>query len=143
MKKYNLELTEKQLHAVLEATDLLQRIQLGQWTEIEKSLPLAESISYEDIQLIGEILSKYMLYGFNGIGSCLGIGNSSLPNNNGILYDLYCVIRHKLSWESAVEKGIIENENSERKWPEMIGVSYDSPMKWGDEPLAKIERIES
>jgi hypothetical protein len=41
--------------------------------------------------------------------------------------------------ERAVEQGIIENENVSRN--EMpITVDFDLPMKWGNEPLAKMER---
>jgi hypothetical protein len=46
-----------------------------------------------------------------------------------------------LSWERAVEEGVIESENSPRKWSEMMGVSFDSPMKRSNEPLAKLERL--
>jgi hypothetical protein len=144
-KTYTLTITEKQAQAIQEATDLLQRVQLGQWREIEDYLPLRYPVDYtnlhEDMRLIGQILSRYMVDGIDGGASSLGIGHPSLPENNGILYDLHCVIRHKLSWERAVEQGVVESEDSERKWPEMMTVNYDPPMKWGDEPLAKMERV--
>jgi hypothetical protein len=145
MKTYNLTITEKQAWALQEATDLLQRVQLGQWKEIQDNLPLQKPIDYEefhqDMRIIGAILSKHMIDGIDGGASSLGIGNKNLPESNGILYDLHCVIRHKLSWERAVEQNVIESEDSERKWPEMMGVNFDPPMKWGTEPLAKIERV--
>jgi hypothetical protein len=145
MKTYNLTITEKQAWALQEATDLLQRVQLGQWKEIQDNLPLQKPIDYEefhqDMRIIGAILSKHMIGGIDGGASSLGIGNKNLPESNGILYDLHCVIRHKLSWERAVEQNVIESEDSERKWPEMMGVNFDPPMKWGTEPLAKIERV--
>jgi hypothetical protein len=146
-KLYNLTITEKQAIALVEATDLLQRIQLGQWREIEDNLPLQKSVDYKelhnDFKIIGILLSKHMICNIDGYASSLGIGNKNLPESNGILYDLHCVIRHKLSWERAVEQGIIESEDSERKWPEMLGVNYDPPMKWGNEPLAKIQRVDT
>lgn len=144
-KTYTLTITEKQARVLQEATDLLQRVQLGQWREIEDNLPLKKPVDYEelrnDFQIIGAILSKHMINNVDGYSSSLGIGNENLPESNGILYDLHCVIRHKLSWERAVEEGIIESETSERKWPEMMTVNYDPPMKWGTEPFAKMERI--
>jgi hypothetical protein len=144
-KTYTLTITEKQAWALQEATNLLQRVQLGQWREIEDNLPLKKPVDYEelrnDLQIIGALLSKHMVNNIDGYASSLGIGNQNLPESNGILYDLHCVIRHKLSWERAVEQNIIESEDSKRKWPEMIGVNYDPPMKWGNEPLAKMERI--
>lgn len=144
-KTYTLTITEKQAWALQEATDLLQRVQLGQWREIEDNLPLQKPIDYEglrnDFQIIGAILSKHMISNIDGYASSLGIGNENLPESNGILYDLHCVIRNKLSWERAVEQNIIESEDSPRKWPEMMGVNFDSPHRWGNEPLAKMERI--
>jgi hypothetical protein len=144
-KTYTLTITEKQARALQEATDLLQRVQLGQWREIQDNLPLKKSIDYQelhdDFQIIGALLSKHMINNIDGYFSSLGIGNENLPESNGILYDLHCAIRHKLSWERAVENGVIESENSPRKWPEMMTVNYDPPMKWSNEPLVKIERM--
>lgn len=144
-KKYTLTITEKQARALMDACELLQRIQLGQWEEIIDWMPLKKPTDYEqlheDRRTIGEILSKHMISEVDGYGSSLGIGHPDLPENNGILYDLKCVIRNKLAWERAVEEGIIEGESSPRKWPEMITVDFDPPMKWGKEPLAKMERV--
>jgi hypothetical protein len=144
MKTYNLTITEKQARALVNATDLLQRVQLGQWREIQDSLPLQKPIDYaefhQDMKIIGAILSKHMIGGIDGGASSLGIGNKNLPESNGILYDLHQVIRRKLAVERAVEQGIIENENVSRN--EMpITVDFDLPMKWGTEPLAKLERV--
>jgi hypothetical protein len=144
MKTYNLTITEKQARALVDATDLLQRVQLGQWREIQDNLPLQKPIDYEelhqDMSLIGAILSKHMIDGIDGGASSLGVGHPDLPESNGILYDLHRVIRRKLSVERAVEQGIIENENVSRN--EMpITVDFDIPMKWGTEPLAQIERV--
>lgn len=143
-KFYVLELTKEQLKALQWATDILQRIQLGQWREITDWLPLKKPIDYEELhkdqQIIGNILSKHMIDGIDGSFSSLGIGHPDLPENNSILYDIYCVIRNKLALEWAVEEGIIENENSPRKWPEMMTVDFDPPYKWSDQPLPKLLR---
>ncbi len=143
-KTYTLTITEKQARALMDATDLLQRIQLGQVREIEDNLPLKKPIDYEqfhnDMRLIGSILSQHMIDNIDGNASSLGIGHPSLPESNGILYDLHCVIRRKLAVERAVENGIIENENVSRN--EMpITVDFDTPHKWSLEPLAKMERV--
>jgi len=144
-KLYNLQLTEKQLLLLAEAANLMQRVQLGQWREIEDNLPLQRPIDYEqlhkDFIVIGEILSSHLIDGIDGRFSSLGIGSNNLPKSNSILYDLRTTIEHKVSWERAVEQGIIESESSPRKWPEMMTVNFDPPMKWSDEPLPKITRI--
>jgi hypothetical protein len=145
VKTYNLTITEKQARALMDATDLLQRIQLGQVREIEDNLPLKKPIDYDefhkDMKIIGAILSKHMIGEIDGNSSSLGVGHQDLPESNGILYDLHRVIRRKLSVERAVEQGIIENENvSRNQMP--ITVNFDTVMKWGTEPLAKIERVQ-
>jgi len=144
MKTYTLTITEKQARALEDATDLLQRVQLGQWREIQDNLPLKKPIDYEelhsDMRIIGAILSKHMIDNIDGGASSLGVGHPDLPESNGILYDLHRVIRRKLSVERAVENGIIENENVSRN--EMpITVDFDTIMMWGTEPLAKLERV--
>jgi hypothetical protein len=144
-KTYNLQITEKQAQALLYATDLLQRIELGQWEEIIDWMPLKKPIDYgqlhEDKRTIGTILAKHLVDDAVSVYGCsLGIGHPDLPKNNGVLYDLHCVIRRKLAIERAVEEGTIENENVSRsKMP--ITVDFDYPMRWGDEPLAKMERV--
>jgi hypothetical protein len=143
-KTYTLTITESQARALLYATDLLQRVQLGQWREIIDWLPLKKPIDYnelhQDQRIIGEILSKHMIDGIDGGASSLGIGHPDLPKNNGVLYDLYCVIRRKLAVERAVEEGVIEDKNvSRNQMP--ITVDFDTPMKWGDEKLAVMERV--
>jgi len=149
MKQYKITLNENQMRAIMDATDLLQRVQLGQWREIQDSLPLKKDVDYsefhQDMRIIGEILSKYMISNINGFESSLGIGNPNLPDNNGNLNDIHRCIRYKLAMERAVEKRIIESENSPRKFPEMFTVDYDPPssIKWGKEPLITIERVNS
>jgi hypothetical protein len=144
-KLYNLQLTEKQLLLLSEAANLMQRVQLGQWREIEDSLPLRMPIDYEqlhhDLTLMGKILSTHLIDGIDGCFSSLGVGSQNLPKSNSILYDIKRTIEHKISWERAVEEGIVESESSPRKWPQMMAVSYDPPMKWSDEPLPNIARI--
>jgi hypothetical protein len=143
-KTYTLTITEKQARALMDATDLLQRVQIGQWREIEDNLPLQKPIDYQelrdDFQIIGAILSKHMIDNIDGGASSLGVGHPDLPESNGILYDLHRVIRRKLSVERAVENGIIENENVSRN--EMpITVDFDTIMMWGTEKLATMERV--
>jgi hypothetical protein len=143
-KVYNLHITEAQARALCFACDLLQRVQIGQWREIIDWLPLKKPIDYnelhQDQRIIGAILSKHMIDGIDGGASSLGIGHPDLPKNNGVLYDLYCVIRRKLAIERAVEEGVIEDKNvSRNQMP--ITVDFDEVYGWGDEKLAIMERV--
>jgi hypothetical protein len=138
---YNVKLTKAQLQALVKATDLLQRVQIGQWTRIEDHLPLNEPIDYRTMKKIGEMLSPSLKDNVTGLNSSLGIGHPEVSPDNHIVFDMHCTFRSYLAWEESINKGIVESMDSERKYPEMIGVSYDKPLKWGEEPLPVIERI--
>ena len=144
-KLYNLQITEKQLQVISTACELLSRIQGGQVREVFDHLPLRKDMDWGVYHEIKDELTKRMPEilkdGIDGYRSSFGVGNRELPESKDIAIDLYEVIRHKLSWERAVEKGIIESEDSPRNFTEMMTVNYDKPFMWGNEPLAKIERI--
>lgn len=145
-KKYTVTLNEKHLQAISDATDITQRIQLGQWREMVDILPIDhKNVDWEefhnDMDEIGRLLSKHMVDGINGTNSSLGVGSEKLPESNSILYEIHRCIRNKLSWEKAVEDGIVESEDSPRKFPQMMTVNYDEPMKYSYEPFIQIERI--
>jgi len=145
MKTYNLQVTEEQLKVISTACELLSRIQGGQIREAFDYLPLKKGVDWEVYHQIQDELTKRMPEilkdGIDGWSSSFGVGHPELPESHDIAWDLYQVIRHKLSWERAVEEGVIESENSPRKWSEMMGVSFDPPMRFGSEKLAKIERV--
>lgn len=144
-KNYNLQVTEKQLQVISTACELLSRIQGGQVRDVFDHLPLRKDMDWGVYHEIQDELTKRMPEilkdGINGWSSSFGVGHKELPESHDISWDLYEVIRHKLSWERAVEKGIIESEDSPRNFTEMMTVNYDKPFMWGNEPLAKIERI--
>ena len=144
VKTYTLTITEAQAQALAYACDVLQRVQLGQWREIIDWLPLQKPIDYEELhqdqKIIGSILSKHMIDNIDGQFSSLGIGSSNLPDNNRVLYDLYKVITRELSMERLIDEGKILNKNVPRNqlpWT----VNFDEIHRWGNEPLAKIEKV--
>lgn len=144
-KLYNLQITEKQLQVISTACELLSRIQGGQVLEAFDYLPLRKDMDWGVYHEIKDELTKRMPEiledRINGYSSYFGVGHPELPESKDIAIDLYQTIRHKKSWERAVEEGIVESEDSPRKFTEMMGVSYDKPFMWSAEPLAKIERI--
>jgi hypothetical protein len=145
-KFYQMTVTKEQLQVISNACNVLARLQLGQWDIMFDELPVQKELDYEKYHQIKDTLRQMMPMilagGMDGLHSSYGVANPNLPRENGVAFDLRDVIRHKLSWEDAVEKGIIESEDAPRKWPEMMYVNYDPPMKWGDEKLATITRIE-
>jgi hypothetical protein len=141
-KTYTLTVTQQQAAVLQVACEFLARIQCGQVRQVFDHLPLRKDLDYGILHDIEDNLTERMpeilVNGIDGWRSSLGVGNKNLPPSSDIAWDLYCVIRHRLSWDKAIEKGIVDSVDSPRKTPEMMGVSYDSPMKWGSEPLATI-----
>lgn len=120
---------------VREALESTARMIIGQPSDMFEQMLNKEGkncfISYEDTAMIQRMVTSFMgLYG-NATG---GVG----WNDEGdTLWDLYQVIRHRISWDHAVKEGLVNIDGS-RNWRSMMGVSYDDPMKHGPEPLAKI-----
>lgn len=139
-KVYNIEVNEEQLRILIQATDLLSRIGMGQWQEIIGYLPLDEyGFPYSAIEEINWILSKYTKNNVNGYHSSIGINNTK--ENIKISHDLYQVLRYRSSWDYAIENSLT-NLDGTRNWANMLQVQYDEPMKCSEiTPLAKIEQI--
>jgi len=144
-KTYTLTIDEDQSRCIQNATELLSRVMGGQWNEMMDWLPLKKDIDWSeyhnDMEIIAAILSKHMKDGIDGRSASFGVGCPHLHKYHDIAWDLHQVLRHKMSWEYAVEKGYVESEDSPRNWKEMMTVNYDEPIGWGESKLAKIERV--
>jgi len=142
---YNLKVSKRQLQVISQACDLLARLHMGQVGEIFDYLPMKEDVDYGKVWKIREVLSQMLpeilVHGIDGNSSSLGVGSLDLHKDSNIAIDIHDVIRHKLSWEDAVEKGIVDSEASPRKWPEMVYTSYDTPFHWGTEDLCELEKL--
>jgi len=144
-KIYNLKVTEEQLKVISTACELLSRIQGGQISEAFEHLPLKKGVDWNVYHEIKDEVTKRMPEiledGIDGWSSSFGVGSSKVHKYHDIAWDLYTTTRHQLSWEYAIEQGWVEDFNSPRDFKNMLGVSFDSPMKFSEEPLAKIERV--
>ena len=144
-KKYTVTLSKEQVKTIQVACELLSRIQGGQVREVFEHLPLREDIDWGVYHEIQDELTKRMPEilkdRIDGWSSSFGVGNPKLPKSHDNAWDLYQVLRHQLSWEYAIENGWVKDFNSPRNWDKMIGVSFDEPMRFGGEELAKIERM--
>lgn len=144
-KTYTLTVTEEQLKVISTACELLSRIQGGQIREAFEYLPLKKEVDWSVYHEIKDELTKRMPEiledGIDGWSSSFGVGSSKVHKYHDVAWDLYTTTRHQLSWEYAIEQGWVENFDSPRDWSKMLGVSFDSPMKFSEEPLAKIERL--
>lgn len=139
MKKYKVELTERQLATLSSAAELVARLGIGQYRDAFEWLPIRSDISWSDyhadVDAIGDIISKYT-------SSDLGVSNPDTSSTSKIAWDLYQSFRRELAWDRAVDDGIIESRNSPRDWSKMMGVNYDEPYNTSGEPLAIVEKAE-
>lgn len=140
-KTYNVQMTEKQMQATSVALEVFARLGIGQFRDALDRLPLKDGVRHgwhDDMDEIGSLLSKYMVGNIDGGRSSLGISDPRTDESAKVAWDLHQVLRRRLSWEKAVEEGIVPDIDSPRKWPEMFGVYYDDPMKTSREPLATV-----
>lgn len=140
-KVYTIKLNKSQLETLSAATEVLARLGVGQFDYAFDWLPFAKGkyITHEDQLYFSERLAPLMVHNIDGYRSSLGINCNETPEFSKIAWDLYQVIRHRLSWERAVEEGIVTSLDDTRKWPEMMTVDYDTPFHASEEPLAEIE----
>ena len=138
---YTLTVTTAQAETLILATEILARLGIGQFRDALERLPTREFMPdgwHEDMDSIGKILSRHMIGGIDGYYSNLGIHHKDVREPSRIAWDLYQVLRHRLAWDRAAKEGIVESANAQRKWPEMMQVHYDEPMKVSDQPLALV-----
>lgn len=91
-----------------------------------------------DWDLVKEIESKIKpLMGLNE-NEIWGVGKDE-PTD--VLWDVYQVLHHRISWDYAKEQGYVKGDEDKRDWSKMTGVSYDEPMRFSTQPLPKINRL--
>lgn len=138
---YTLTLTPEQAQVLSHAAEIIARLGIGQFRDALEWLPTTEFRPdgwHEDMETIGMLLSRHMKHNVDGYRSNLGINNKDVAEQARIAWDLYQVIRHRLSWDRAIEQGIVQ-PGEPRKWLQMDSVNYDAPMKASTEPLARME----
>lgn len=142
MPKYTLTMTKKQAEVVSLACEVFARLETGQFKMVLEYLPLDQFLPegwHDDMAEIGRILQRHMIGQIDGHFSSLGIAHHKTGREAKIAWDIHQVVRHRLAWDRAVKKGVVESPDSPRKWPEMIGACYDEPLQVAQEPLAKID----
>ncbi|EWC39608.1 hypothetical protein [Stutzerimonas stutzeri] len=132
-RTYTITVTERQAAELQEACELLARIKIGQIDHAIERLPgFYDRRDLEQVHATRHEIQR--------------LANTLMPEatkrrEDGVAWDLYQVIRHRLSWDRAHDKGVIQ-PGEPRKWPEMMGVSYDEPLAMSGLPLATIKEIE-
>jgi hypothetical protein len=145
MKKYTIEVNEKQLRVLEQACELLTRIGLEQYKHIFDVIYSLEGVDNYDFNhdVIDEINKKMRTLVKNEPNLILyehasrGIANKKTPQNSKIACDLYQSMRYVRSWANAEHKP----EERNKYFMKYMTVNYDEPMKWSDEVLPKIKEI--
>lgn len=125
MKTYRLTINAEQADIISRALDFYSRVGGGQVEEIGAVAllqPYNSALDYTAVENSVNTL-KRVLFGLSPNAPNCGIGNSRPQFQTA--YDLHQVIRNRLAWDRQPEGG--------------IEVWFDSPMKWGPEPLAEIK----
>lgn len=138
--RYRLEVTEAQLRTIELACEVCARIKIGQPGMALAMLGIhdgdGQSVLHYDLErLIDATLKPAMGLEMN---ASFGVGKFTAADN---LFDLHAAIRYRLAWDRALAEGVVL-PGQKRKWPEMMGACYDSPMGWGDQPLPVVAKIE-
>ena len=123
-RKYTITVTEEQAHALQNACEVAARIGMYQLHDICRFLPQkskVEQVSADEIY--HQPWDMYLHY------TQQATDDRQKPLETVVLWDLYQVIRHRLSWDAHPE-----GDNS--------SVMFDAPLRMGRVPLAKIEAVE-
>lgn len=137
---YTITLTRSQAQVLMRAAEVYARVGFGQIGDALDHLPsLVDKcgVGWETRGAVEDILSPVV--GFNMRNSSLGVGNKNASPGSDTAWDIYTLIRHRLSWDRAVDEGIVAL-GAPRKWPEMMTVNYDEPSRYGDGPPATIRK---
>lgn len=138
-KKYQLVLTETQMHLVQQACEAAARIGFGQaGMAVSFFVPDAtgETFGWEEERSVDAVVKPRLGLHPN---SSFGVGSRKAHKSADSAWDISQTIRHRLSWDKAIADGVIK-DGEERKWPEMSGVNYDPPMFWAEGPRPEIKR---
>lgn len=122
LTKYTIEVNEEQAKVISLALDIFSRMEGGQLEWVFSMIPWKY---HEKLESVEPMLKELQLLLTGMQHGNLGIGNVS--DSARIAFDLHQVIRHRLAWD--------------REPQGRMSVSFDPPMKWGSQPLAKIEQL--
>ncbi len=133
---YTLTLTNKHLAIIQEALNLYFRLGIGQVNDLKRHLEantLHEATDPErfDVEDALDILDKKLP----------GCGIMSATDQVKDAHFIHDVIRHKLAWHDAIERGITDSYDN-RIWPEMFQVWFDKPTNYGTLPAIEINKVE-
>ena len=105
-KKFNVELSENQLLAIVEATDFQSRIMAGQLDDIlHKGISISKEVNRDKVKrLLAEL--KLELFPELESNESYGIFSNHIDEKAQILYDIHQSLRYVQAWSDKPEGGI-------------------------------------
>lgn len=138
-QKYVLVLSKNQLQAISVALETLARLKCGQIKfALEQCLDKDGNSNVLDWDIEDHV--EHLVKPHLGLekNQSWGVGRFKTID---LIWDLYEVIRYKMSWDNALESGKVTEKDYKEKIrnEDMYGVSYNEPMHWNhDEDLVKV-----
>lgn len=130
---YLLEINQNQAAVLQKALELYSRLLGGQIYELRNLFADRwKTLNYNEIESLLEQLKRQIFPELES-NAYYGVGNKVYPEST-VAWDVMQVIRHRLAWDC------LEREGKEK--PDFYGVQYKEPMKFGEEELAKIQKVE-
>jgi len=102
VRTYTITLNETQAGTIQIACEVLARLGIGQFRDALEHLPTVEFMPpgwHEDMDQIGQILSKHMQR------TDQTPHQISTREQHKVAWDLYTLVRHRLSWDRAIDEG--------------------------------------
>ncbi len=130
--QYTLTGSASQFDCIKNACETQARLEMGQFDAITDALMLR--LHDQDWQLVSEKVRE-----LERIISNMPRKTQQRSEYQELSWDIYQVVRHRLSWDRAIAEGLIK-EGQPRDWKTMMTVNYDEPLHRSEEPLMRIER---
>lgn len=127
--EYTIKINEEQAHILATALEAYVRLGLGQidmviLNVLHKEILEKENCDIDYIRMLTYPL-KREIFGFD-MNSSHGITSKNISDKYRVASDIERVIVHRLSWDKNPKGG--------------MGVNYQDPMKWSEQPLPTIEK---
>lgn len=130
MKTYTIEVTDYHLRLLSNICEVMGRAKIGQFSNFIRELKDKDGKSLDSWGLKEEI--ECILKPLMGLDKNQSWSVCKYEDAD-VLFDIYEVIRHKLSWDDAVNKGKVKTrDQKERDYSTMMGVSYEQPFHWNN-----------
>ena len=136
-RRYLIEVSADQAYLLRDACELLARCRMGQIADACQEVLDAEGKAVVPWAVAhrAEVAVKAAV----GLepGQSWGVGKHESAD---MAFEMYRALRHRLDWDYARDHGLT-NADGSRNWERMMGVDYDEPIRYTQQPLAHIERL--